>query len=138
MIFISLIISDVVHLFMCTLLHICLLWINVYLGHYPFLIGVFGFLSLSCMSSLNILEFKCLSFLSFITVFYHSVGWILVCLFVFMVSFALQKFVSLRPRWLIFFLSPILGDWPKKTFVRFLLQNVLPMFFSSFMVSCHV
>ena len=35
------------------------------------------------------------------------------------------------------FISVALGDWPKKTLVRFVSENVLPMFSSrSFMVSC--
>ena len=43
------------------------------------------------------------------------------CLFFFMVSFAIQKLVSfIRSRWFIFaFISIALGDWYKKTFVQF-------------------
>ena len=62
------------------------------------------------------------------------------CLFIlFMVSFAVQKLVSLiRSHLFIFiFISIALGDWPKKTLVRFMSENGLPMFSSrSFMVSC--
>ena len=56
-----------------------------------------------------------------------------------MVSFAMQKLVSLiRSHFFIFsFISIVLGDWPKKTLVQFMSENVLPMLFSgSFMVSC--
>ena len=58
-----------------------------------FLIGLFGFLLLlSCMSCLYILEIKSLSVALFANIFSHSVG----CLFIlFMVSFAVQKLVSL-------------------------------------------
>ena len=55
-----------------------------------------------------------------------------------MVSFAVQKLVSLiRSHWFIFvFISVALGDYPEKTFVRLMSDNVLPMFSSrSFMVS---
>ena len=53
-----------------------------------FLIGLFVFLILSCMSCLYILEINPLSVASFANVFSYSKG----CLFVlFMVSFAVQK-----------------------------------------------
>ena len=56
-----------------------------------------------------------------------------------MVPFSLQKLVSLiRSHWFIFaFISVALGDWPEKTFVRSMLESVLPMFSSrTWMVSC--
>ena len=73
-----------------------------------FLIGLFGFLLLSCMSCLYILEIKPLLVTSFANIFSHSVD----CLFVlFMVSFAVQKLVSLIRSHLFIFLLPIaLGD----------------------------
>ena len=55
-----------------------------------------------------------------------------------MVSSVVQKLVNLiRSHFLIFvFISVALGDWPKKTLVWFMSENVLPMFSSrSFMVS---
>ena len=57
-----------------------------------FLFELFVFLLLSCMSCLYILAIKPLVVTSFAAIFSHSVG----CLFVFfMVSFAVQKLVSL-------------------------------------------
>ena len=57
----------------------------------------------------------------------------------FMLSFAIQKLVSLiRSHLFIFvFIYIALGDWPKKTLIRFMSENVLPLFSSkSFMASC--
>ena len=57
-----------------------------------FLIVLFVFLKLSCMSCLYILEINPLLVASFANIFSHSEG----CLFVlFMVSFAVQKLLSL-------------------------------------------
>ena len=98
--------------------------------------GLFVFLLLSCMNCLYILKVKLLSVALFAHVFSHSVG----CLFVlFMVSFAVQKLVSwIRSHLFIFvFISIALGDWPEKTLVWFMSENVLPVISSrSFMVSC--
>ena len=53
-----------------------------------FLIGLFVFLALSCMSCLYILEINPLSVVSFAVIFSHSEG----CLYIlFIVSFAVQK-----------------------------------------------
>ena len=61
-----------------------------FLSH--FLIGLFAFLVLSCMSCLYILEIKALSVVSLAITFCHSKG----CLFtLFVVSFAVQKLLSL-------------------------------------------
>ena len=57
-----------------------------------FSIGLFVFLLLNCRSCFYILEIKPLSVASFANIFSQSVG----CLFIlFMVSFAVQKLVSL-------------------------------------------
>ena len=57
-----------------------------------FLIGLFVFLVLSCMSCLYILEINPLSVASFVIIFSHSGG----CHFALLVvSFAVQKFLSL-------------------------------------------
>uniref|UniRef100_A0A8D1TSG3 Uncharacterized protein n=1 Tax=Sus scrofa TaxID=9823 RepID=A0A8D1TSG3_PIG len=101
-----------------------------------FSIGLLAFFLLSCRSSLYILEIKPLSIASFETIFSHFVNFFF---FFFVVSVAVQKLVSLiRSHWFIFaFISVALGDWPEKTFVRLMSENVLPVFSSrSLMVSC--
>ena len=107
----SLIISDVVHLCM-SLLPICLLWKNIYLGLLlTFFLGflfLFLFLILSCMSCLYILEIKPMLVTSFPNIFSQSVC----CLFILdMVSFAVQKLVRfIRSHLVIFaFISFALG-----------------------------
>ena len=77
-----------------------------------FLIGLFVFLILSCMSCLYILEINSLSVISFAIILSHSEG----CLFIlFVVSFAVQKLLSLIRSHLFIFafisITPGGGSW---------------------------
>ena len=76
-----------------------------------FLIGLFVFLLLSCISCLCILEINYLLVTSFANISAHSVGWLFI---LFMGSFAVQELSSLiRSHLFIFvFISITVGDSP--------------------------
>ena len=107
-----------------------LLWKNAYLDFLPIFDCIVCFLILSYMSCLCIYILKINPMLvSSIANVFHSVY----CLFVlFMISFAVQKFLSLIRSYLFIFvfIFIILGGESKKILLRFFSESVLPMFMS--------
>ena len=91
LIFMSLKISDIEHLFMCLLA----IWTSSFekylLGLLP-IFGFFFFFILSCMSSLYMLEINPLSVATFANIFTYSVC----CLFTLLVSFVVQNLLNLN------------------------------------------
>ena len=94
-----------------------------------FLTRLWGFIILSCVSCLYVLDINPLSVISFANIFPHSVS----CLFILlMVCFAVQKLLSLirSNLFILTFGSLVWGDRSKKLLLRLMSKSVLPMFSS--------
>ena len=83
---------------------------------------------------MNCLYINSMLVASFTNIFSYSIG----CLFTMLiVSFVIQTLLSLIRSHLFIFVFISFGDWSQKILLRFMPENVLPMFSSrSFMVSC--
>ena len=122
-------------IFLCGYLpYVCLLWRSVYLVLLP----IFGLNFFSAVELYELIIFlKITPFLvALANIFFQLIDYLF---FLFMVSFAVQKLLSLimSCSFIFAFISVFLGELPKKALVQFMSENILPKFSTrSFMVSC--